>query len=1790
MTEERKVQLGVAVDASGAKEGFEQVKADARAMAQVVGQAGQTAGKGIDAIGEGAKRNADSFTREEGRIRASIQRATLDLKTLGKSASEKLEAKIELQGLDAAKFAPYLAALKQAEAAQKSLQESSAATGAAIQRAGMTWNEFTGQRMGPVMKDFTDQGLPHKEAHTAAIRQIGQEWQQYKAAGVAAQTAVATQTAATTAALTAEAGALSRVTTSLGASTFVNFDKVTTSLGAAAVNADAATRAVQRLDKAIELTGPLATAGTSFGASVGPATGGLRGAIERRGAEDAARGIDPRLAALTGSAASTAPYVAGLRAAEKAQGDLGLSSKQLTFALRQVPMQMTDIVTSLAAGQRPFQVLIQQGGQLKDLFGGIGPAARALGTYALGLVNPFTVAAAAVVGLGVAMAHAESAARGLNTLQAQLAGTGRAGMFSDTGLKEFIAELALAPGVTRESATAIVSELSKVHQIGGGIFKDLGNLAVDYAKATGTDAVTAAKTLAKALADPEKGAKQLDEALGTLSSSTILTVERLSKMGDIAGAQRVLIDALKGSVKGLADNGTTPLQESVTNLGNAWEGAMRKMDQSDGLRNLNALLGQTVKLVTFLVNNADKVGNGGATIFGLGAPAAAANAAVTGARALFGETPKNPTAKGRVSDVSGTPAGAVGTVGASTAEAELKRAQEAAKSYRGQAGELADLRLERQRFNAALDQSIAKYGKESEQAKLFRQAIAGVDEKVASVKKRGAGGSNNEPQQVLDAKLQQSVSATRDTLAQERDAIAFTQRFLQGVYQAGEISLRDFYDEKRKAIERGTAAELAALAKERADVEQHLADTKRTSPKDKSALEKDQTLLNQIDAKAEKVRIDGAREQVSANQEATASFKALDEQVLQYQASLKSLQGDEIGAARIRDEIARKQLAVLALQSKGSATPITDEDQRKFAAAQQQNSTLSAARTDTGFVNQRLQLAEDRIALSVRSGATGEIEALGQLGDARAKAVAELEKIVKAQEEVAASRPKDYQLQIDTSRARLELDKLKAELDPLKEKFDNLFKDAGASALEKLGQGKPKEALKGFFADISRELNAISSKAVSEQIFGKGGPLGGLGGMFSDLFGGKKKTPLGESAGVPDDIRGAFDPAKPVLDTSGVTTSLNTMTTAGVDPATAALGRFQAALDGAAATVGSTTSQPLPVGSPLPPVADGTGSTGDFARFDRRQTGEAAVMGMFKEAEKSGAQLAGVNDKAANSILQFASAAARGGDAMSMLPSIINMIQAAAAAMSAGGGGGGGGAGGLFGSLGSLFGGGGGGTFTGTTGLEGMSPDTLALFFHSGGIVGKDKDARPVPRGVFADAGKYHGGGVVSAVRADKDQPKLAANEVPAILMGGPKGSREEVLHASDPRHADNLSPAVLKVLQSAPNKLPALLSAPVAAQRAAAASSTSSSERSTTVRERTEIERQTPALFKAVQGAPGVPGRAFALSVVAGVGGPGGRGGDSRSFSRGGDAIAIGGRGGDSFARAQGGAGGDAKAIAVEAAQRVPGVNLIGGPATGAGPAPSAGTSIVIVPTVTSERTARELRESVLRESRYSTTNLSTTTASVLRQAGAPGGKGGDGGPGALANVDVSVTPSVLSPRAAPRTTGEVAVRGPAAAERAPALVSLDLRALAGPMFHAGGIVTAGAAAPLAAGKGELKLAANEVPAILMGGPKGKREEVLHADDPRHRDRLTPAMAKLFDAAPRYHTGGLVGLRPDDRSSFARPATAKSGGESARGVTNHYTVQVTAGSGVTREQAMNQGREIQRGMQVQVGRRTRNT
>jgi chromosome segregation ATPase len=75
-------------------------------------------------------------------------------------------------------------------------------------------------------------------------------------------------------------------------------------------------------------------------------------------------------AAQLGISAEAAPFIQKITDQNAAMSKGGISAGQYAQAMRYLPMQITDVVTSLASGMPVWMVAIQQGGQIKDSFGG----------------------------------------------------------------------------------------------------------------------------------------------------------------------------------------------------------------------------------------------------------------------------------------------------------------------------------------------------------------------------------------------------------------------------------------------------------------------------------------------------------------------------------------------------------------------------------------------------------------------------------------------------------------------------------------------------------------------------------------------------------------------------------------------------------------------------------------------------------------------------------------------------------------------------------------------------------------------------------------------------------------------------------------------------------------------------------------------------------------------------------------------------------------------------------------------------------------------------------------------------------------------------------------------------------------------------------------------------------------------------------------------------------------------------------------------------------------------------
>ena len=234
-----------------------------------------------------------------------------------------------------------------------------------------------------------------------------------------------------------------------------------------------------------------------------------------------------------------------LGGADVALNKTGMSAKATAAALRGVPAQFTDIVVSLQGGQAPLTVLLQQGGQLKDMFGGIGPAVQALGGYVLGLVSPFTVAAAAVGVLGYAYySGSEEAVR----FEKALITTGNAAGTTSDRLSGMAREVAATVGTTG-AAAEVLTQLASSGKVASGSFVEITEAALEWRSATGKAVEDTVAEFVKIGKDPVAAARDLNEQYNFLTAATYSQIVALKEQGDTIGAAKLLTDTYVDTIK-----------------------------------------------------------------------------------------------------------------------------------------------------------------------------------------------------------------------------------------------------------------------------------------------------------------------------------------------------------------------------------------------------------------------------------------------------------------------------------------------------------------------------------------------------------------------------------------------------------------------------------------------------------------------------------------------------------------------------------------------------------------------------------------------------------------------------------------------------------------------------------------------------------------------------------------------------------------------------------------------------------------------------------------------------------------------------------------------------------------------------------------------------------------------------------------------------------------------------------------------------------------------------------------
>lgn len=282
----------------------------------------------------------------------------------------------------------------------------------------------------------------------------------------------------------------------------------------------------------------------------------------------------------------------------------GNTAKQTQQALRQLPAQFSDIFVSLQAGQSPLTVFLQQGSQIKDSFGGIGAALRETGKFALAAVNPYTLAAAAAIALGVAWKQGSDQAVEFNKA---LILSGNASGTSVDQLQSMAVAIDQVTGTQRQ-ASAALAEVAASGKFAAEQIEDVARAAVAMENATGkavSDTVAEFKRLAD---EPTAAAAKLNEQYNFLTASIFEQIAALEQQGDAAGAAQIAIEAFGASMEKRADEieGSLGLIEkgwrSIKNgAAEAWDemlGVGREKTLEEQLQELNQTGFQTGEIAS----------------------------------------------------------------------------------------------------------------------------------------------------------------------------------------------------------------------------------------------------------------------------------------------------------------------------------------------------------------------------------------------------------------------------------------------------------------------------------------------------------------------------------------------------------------------------------------------------------------------------------------------------------------------------------------------------------------------------------------------------------------------------------------------------------------------------------------------------------------------------------------------------------------------------------------------------------------------------------------------------------------------------------------------------------------------------------------------------------------------------------------------------------------------------------------------------------------------------------------
>jgi phage host-nuclease inhibitor protein Gam len=363
---------------------------------------------------------------------------------------------------------------------------------------------------------------------------------------------------------------------------------------------------------------------------------------------------------------------------------------------------------------------------------------------------------------------------------------------------------------------------------------------------------------------------------------------------------------------------------------------------------------------------------------------------------------------------------------------------------------------------------------------------------------------SKDPSAELKKRLDGELKAIRDFAEQQRTAFEFSNKYLEGVYADGLVTLEDFYKSKAQVREAGLQAELAALDKEIAALRSYAA----KAPKEEDRVDANNKIAEAIQ-KRTAVNLKAAQENVLAGQQEGKAIESLRDSYDGLRVKVLELFGQDVAAQQITNAKAARDAAKIIAQAGGD--PKIAEDLKRGLALTQQLSEQQ--REYARFVERTGNAEEDAIRRAEAAGKS-ELDTLRDIREVRRGALVEMKSL--------ADKAADLAKQLGTPEAKDFADRLAAglkragaEVDVLALKFKGVAQEIGdaiAGNFERalLEGGKLRDLLRSIEQDILRivtrelvtkPLGDFISKSLQGVGGGGGGLIGDIGGALAGLLG-----------------------------------------------------------------------------------------------------------------------------------------------------------------------------------------------------------------------------------------------------------------------------------------------------------------------------------------------------------------------------------------------------------------------------------------------------------------------------------------------------------------------------------------------------------------------------------------------------------------------------------------------------------------------------------------------------------------